>query len=52
VQGQVNEYAADQQRQYAARAALQNALGGLGGQQAGGVSSAYQNYLNSLQRPA
>jgi hypothetical protein len=52
VQGQVNEYGADQQRQYAARAALQNALGGLSGQQAQGTTDAYQNYLNSLRRPA
>lgn len=51
-QGQVNEYGADQQRQYAARSALQNALGGLGAQQAQGVSQAAQNYLLTQPKPA
>lgn len=50
-QGQVNEYGADQQRQYAARSALQNALGGLGAQQAQGVSQAAQNYLLTQPKP-
>lgn len=50
-QGQVNEYAADQQRQYAARAALRDALGGLGSQQAQGLSGAYTNYLAGLPKP-
>lgn len=51
-QGQANEYAADQQRQSAARQALQNSLLGLGGQQAQGLTTAYQNYMASLNKQA
>jgi hypothetical protein len=50
-QGQVNEYGADQMRQYNARAALQNALGGLGSQQAAGLGTAQQNYILSQPKP-